>query len=254
MEMGGEALRLSVSLGVGEDGGELVVDLADAPHLLVAGMTGSGKSSVINSIITQLITSYSDEDVAFIFIDPKRVELAAYKSIKHAYSPPAYTIEDTVSLLAWAADEMEHRYALMEKYGHRDIDARNARNDTHIPHCIIVIDELANAMLSDRAHVEPILVKLASMGRAAGMHLVLATQRPSADVVTGLIKANVPARVCMSVMNAMESRIILDEGGAENLTQPGEMLVRVPGDRTLRYAKAPYVDDTQVRKAVREAA
>jgi len=252
--MGGEPVRLIVEIGVQEDGTHLVLDLNKAPHLLVAGMTGSGKSVVVNSIITQLITSYTDEDVAFVFIDPKRVELSAYKDIKHAYAPPVFEVEDTVVMLEWCVGEMDSRFHLMERYGHKDLDARNARNDARIPHTFIVVDEMANAMLGDRKRVEPLLVKLASMGRAAGMHLILATQRPSSDVITGLIKANVPARVCLPVITSIDSRIVLDESGAEDLVHPGEMLVRVPGLRELVYAKGEYISSAEIREAARRAA
>lgn len=128
MEMEREAVRLEVALGIQEDGSTLSLDLKAIPHLLIAGMTGSGKSVVVNSIITQLISDYKDDEVAFIFVDPKRVELSPYKTIPHAYAPPVYEMDDIIKMLDWASDEMEHRFSLLEKYGHVDLDSRNARD------------------------------------------------------------------------------------------------------------------------------
>lgn len=224
-------------------GGVPLLALNKAPHILVAGMTGSGKSVFTNSLISEVMERYGPAQARFLLIDPKRVEFAPYRGARHLVSPPLYELDDVRNALGWANEEMSARFTILETYGLRDIEG------TGMPRLIIVIDELANLILADRKLEQPI-VTIASMGRAAGIHLVLATQRPSADVVTGLIRANVPTRICMSVVTSMESRIILDESGAEDLTEPGMMLARLPGAKSLRRIKGRYVSDEDIDRIV----
>ena len=220
-------------------------------------MTGSGKSVFVNGLIREMITKYEDEDVCLLLIDPKRVEFSRYKGVPHVLDKPAYSIDHIRYLLNWAVGEMHLRFTTMEKWNHRDIDrhndwAQDVGDGKTWSRIVIIVDELANLILSDKKLEKPI-VTIASMGRAAGIHLVLATQRPSADVVTGLIRANVPTRVCLPVVTKMESRIILDETGAERLHGPGDMLARLPGHRSLMPLRGMYWSDKELDAAVTEA-
>jgi len=219
----------------------VAIPLSKAPHILIAGMTGSGKSVLAHSLITQL-AKLSHWDANLLLIDPKRVEYSRYRGLKHLLLPPAYEMDDIEHALRWACHEMRSRFSAMEQEGARSIDTMNdpwAR-------IVIFIDEMANLMLLSGRKMEEYIVTLASMGRAAGVHLILSTQRPSADVITGLIRANVPTRVCLPVVTAMESRIILDAVGGEQLTQPGSMLIRMPGTRDLIAAQAPLLTDSYI--------
>jgi DNA segregation ATPase FtsK/SpoIIIE, S-DNA-T family len=227
----------SLILGASDTGETLSVELARAPHILVGGMTGAGKSSFIHGIISQLI-ELPTIDVGIGLIDPKRVEFSRYTGIPHLLSPkPIYEIKDIESFLHWCVTNMRARFDTMEKDGQKTVYAWSR--------LVIIIDELANLILASKRIEKPI-VTLASMGRAAGIHLILATQRPSADVVTGLIRANVPTRVCLPVITKMDSRIILDEVGGERLEKPGEMLVRLPWQRGLIRGKAVRVSNTLI--------
>lgn len=244
-------MGITLNLGTDPMGVRQVVDLTRAPHLLVAGMTGAGKSVFVNAVISDLISRYSPREVAFLMIDPKRVELAAYKGIPHMLADPVYSAETSRQMLWWAVGQMNLRYEAMSRAGVRHNEAWSRPERIFTPN-IIVVDELANLILADKTIEEPI-VKLASMGRAAGMHLLLATQRPSADVLTGLIRANVPMRVCFPVVTATDSRIMLDQTGAERLEGSGRMLVRMPGSRELLRMKGDYVSDQDIDDAVAKA-
>lgn len=222
-------------------------DLEKAPHLLVAGATGSGKSSWINWMLCGLIEAYTPDDIGFVMIDPKRVELAAYKGIRHQVFDPVYDITDSLQALTWVSREMETRFEDMEQAGIRSLSAWNDSGRANRSRIVVVIDELANLVLADKK-AEKKIVRLAAMGRAAGIHLVLATQRPSADVLTGLIRANVPTRICMPVGTEMESRIVLDSNGAEHLSV-GEALCKLPGSRSLQTVKFPHLTDEEIDSA-----
>jgi DNA segregation ATPase FtsK/SpoIIIE, S-DNA-T family len=213
--------------------------LSRAPHMLVAGMTGSGKSTLVHRLIREAM-GYRDIDIGLVLIDPKRVEFSQYIGDPHLVDRPVYDIDRIRIFLEWAVNEMMIRFTQMETSGYSDIVARNSAFPTSPPwsRILVVIDELANLILADK-HLEKPIVKLASMGRAAGIHLLLATQRPSADVLTGLIRANVPTRFCLPVVTKMDSRIVLDKPGAELLSEPGEMIARLPGERQLRWMKVP---------------
>lgn len=224
--------------------------LSKIPHMLVAGMTGSGKSVFTHGVITQLIANYGPETVALVMIDPKRVELAQYRGIPHLVDNPFYTLSGARSALEWTVGEMSQRFTKLETQGLRDFDAWNDKPDNpHWSRLVVVVDELANLILADKKLESPI-VSLASMGRAAGVHLILATQRPSADVLTGLIRANVPTRVCMAVVTKMDSRIVLDEAGAEEIRQPGRALVRLARERSLLSVQTELVTNSHIERAV----
>jgi S-DNA-T family DNA segregation ATPase FtsK/SpoIIIE len=240
-----------IALGTDDLGRPRAIDLTRAPHMLVAGMTGSGKSVFTNAVISGLLNRYSPREISFLMIDPKRVELAPYRGIPHLLADPVYAVHTARELLWWAVGQMNIRYQMMSEAGVRHNEAWARTEDIFTP-VLIVVDELANLILADKRIEDPI-VKLASMGRAAGMHLLLATQRPSADVLTGLIRANVPMRVCFPVVTAMDSRIMLDQTGAERLEGPGRMLVRLPGDRELTRLRGNFVSDAEVDSAVAQA-
>lgn len=204
-------------------------DLAKMPHMLIAGATGSGKSVMINTFLTSLLYRNSPSDLKLILVDPKRVELTPYNDIPHLLSPVITEPEKCISALKWAVAEMERRYKLFAEVGKRNIAEYNTeKKEEGMPYIVIVIDELADLMVLAAADVEALIVRLAQMARATGIHLVLATQRPSVDVITGLIKANIPARIAFTVASQVDSRTILDQGGAEKLMGKGDMLFSSP--------------------------
>lgn len=258
---------------VGRDiSGLPVVDSLDKmPHLLIAGQTGSGKSVMINSLITSLLYKNSPADVKFIMVDPKQVELSLYKDIPHLLTPVIHEPEKCISALKWAVSEMERRLKTFSEHSKRDIAGYNSlKDEDSMPYIVIIIDELADLMMMAARDVEALIVRIAQKARAAGIHLVLATQSPRADVITGLIKANVPARIAFTVAGQIESRIILDQNGAEKLLGKGDMLyvtasmpkpIRVQGalindDETtkvcdfIRAQRPPQYDDEVVSQPV----
>ncbi len=230
--------RVTFALGKDITGKVMVWDIAKLPHMLVAGTTGSGKSVCINSLLVSLIYKSSPEDVKFIMIDPKIIELGVYNGIPHLLTPVVTDPKKAAGTLQWAVYEMMHRYKMMADFGVRSIFEYNAivkkrqsmpeeegdEDRKTLPQIVIVIDELADLMLTSPREVEEAICRIAQMARAAGMHLIIATQRPSADVITGLMKANIPSRIAFAVSSAMESRIILDSQGAERLVGRGDML------------------------------
>ena len=238
-------MNLPILLGT-DDQGEVRIDLAQAPHLLVAGTTGSGKSVFLNSLLLDL---FALDDSPFVLLaDPKRVEFFPYKKITKVYTE----IGPIADALDWLAEEMDRRFVLLEERGVRDIDQYNRERplDDRLRRIVMVIDELANLMLGAKDRVERPLTRVAQMARAVGIHLVLATQRPTVDVVTGLLKANIPARVAFGVITATDSRVILDEEGAEEIVAKGAMLARIPGERRLRPLQGRYVSLEDVEQAV----
>lgn len=216
--------NLTIALGKDVTGKTWVTPLDRMPHLLVAGATGSGKSVCLNTIIIALLYENSPDDLRFVMVDPKRVELTAYEGIPHLLVPPITKVDDTVNALKWTVREMERRLDVLSKFGVRDINSYNQKADEKMPRIVVVIDELADLMTASGHEVEAAIVRIAQMARAAGIHLVLATQRPSVDVITGLIKANFPARIAFAVASQTDSRTILDCSGAEKLLGRGDML------------------------------
>ena len=217
---------LPFALGKGSGGEVRIGDLTSMPHLLVAGATGSGKSVFVNSFITSLLTAKTPQEVRFVMIDPKRVELTVYNGIPHLITPVIVETNEAVNALRWLLEQMDHRLEQLASNSARDIRSFNDKQpaDEKLPYLVLIIDELADLMLTSGKSIEQRLVRLAQMGRATGIHLLVATQRPSVDVVTGLIKANFPARISFNVTSLVDSRTILDAGGAEKLLGKGDML------------------------------
>ena len=245
--------KLTACLGSGIAGEPLIFDIAKMPHLLIAGTTGSGKSVCINCIVMSLLYKATPEDVRLIMIDPKKVEFSIYKNIPHLMAPVVTTPKDAAGALQAAVEEMEHRFELFEQVGVRDIKGyNNATKDDpdmpHLPYIVIIIDELADLMMTARDEVETAICRIAQKARAAGMHLIIGTQRPSADVVTGLIKANVPSRIAFAVKSQVDSRVILDHIGAEALTGRGDMLFVPIGSMRDTRVQGAFVDDKEVER------
>lgn len=240
------------SFAVGKDigGSNIVGNIAKLPHMLIAGTTGSGKSVCMNSIIISLLYKAGPEDVKLIMIDPKMVELGIYNGIPHLLIPVVTDPKKAAGSLQWAVTEMMRRYKIMSDAGVRDLDSYNSIAETeegqHLPQIVVIIDELADLMLVAAKEVEESICRIAQMGRAAGIHLVIATQRPSADVITGLMKANIPSRIAFAVASAMESRIILDTQGAEKLVGKGDMLFSPIGSGKPLRVQGCFVSDPEV--------
>ncbi|MGH7197028.1 MAG: DNA translocase FtsK 4TM domain-containing protein [Candidatus Saccharimonadales bacterium] len=241
----------SLSFAIGRDiAGDAVVGALDKmPHLLIAGATGSGKSVMINTLLTSLLYRNSPSDLKLILVDPKQVELTPYNDIPHLLTPVIVEPEKCISALKWAVNEMERRYSLLAEEKVRNIQGYNAlKQDERMPYIVIVIDELADLMMLAARDVEALIVRLAQKARAVGIHLVLATQRPSVDVITGLIKANVPARIAFTVASQVDSRTILDQIGAEKLLGKGDMLLLTPEINKPKRIQGAFVDDPEVVK------
>jgi S-DNA-T family DNA segregation ATPase FtsK/SpoIIIE len=252
--------RLTVAMGKTIHGEPYVADLAAMPHLLVAGSTGTGKSVAINAMLTSILYRATPDDVRLIMIDPKRLELGMYEEIPHLLTPVVVDPKQAANALAWAVREMEERYKTLAAEGVRNIDQYN-RNIRHaleqgqqpgegeefrtLPYIVVVIDELADLMMVASGEVEESIARLAQMARAVGIHLILATQRPSVDVVTGLIKANLPARVSFRLMSKVDSRTILDGNGAEQLLGKGDMLFLPPASSRLIRLHGPYISEQE---------
>jgi DNA segregation ATPase FtsK/SpoIIIE, S-DNA-T family len=243
--------KLTVSLGLDVSGNPVVANIAKMPHVLVAGTTGSGKSVLINSFISSLLFRASPAEVKLIMIDPKRVELTGYNGIPHLMTPVIVEVEKILASLKWAMDEMDRRYKTFAERGVRNIDAYNElAGFQSLPYIVILIDELADLMAFAPVEVEDAIARLAQMARATGIHLVIATQRPSVDVITGLIKANVPCRIAFNVSSMIDSRVILDTPGAEKLLGRGDMLYIPPDQAKPTRIQGAFVSDKEVRKLV----
>ena len=242
------------SFAVGKDiGGSCIVgNISKLPHMLIAGTTGSGKSVCMNSIIISLLYKASPDDVKLIMVDPKMVELGIYNGIPHLLIPVVTDPKKAAGSLQWAVTEMMRRYKSMSDAGVRDLESYNSIIENQevdgkkLPQIVVIIDELADLMLVAAKEVEESICRIAQMGRAAGIHLVIATQRPSADVITGLMKANIPSRIAFAVASAMESRIILDTQGAEKLVGRGDMLYAPIGNGKPKRVQGCYVSDSEV--------
>ncbi len=243
------ASGLSFAIGKDISGQGVVGELETMPHLLVAGQTGSGKSVMINTLLTSLLYRNSPADLKLILVDPKQVELTPYNHIPHLLTPVITEPEKCISALKWAVNEMERRYTLLAEKGKRNIQGYNATNkEDHMPYIVIVIDELADLMMLAARDVEALIVRIAQKARAVGIHLVLATQRPSVDVITGLIKANIPARIAFTVASQIDSRTIIDQMGAEKLLGKGDLLITTAAHPKPRRVQGVFVDDAEVMK------
>lgn len=246
---------LPIALGQDVAGNPIAMDLAYMPHLLVAGATGSGKSVCVNSIISSLLCTRTPAEVQFIMIDPKMVELTMYNGIPHLRAPVVIELERVVGVLNWATREMDDRYKMFNKARARNVDAYNrtllSKGEKPLPYVVIVIDELADLMMIAPDEVERAICRIAQMARATGIHLIIATQRPSVDVVTGLIKANFPARISFAVTSQVDSRVIIDGPGADKLLGRGDMLLMTPDSSKLRRLQGCFVSDKELSALVR---
>ena len=240
-------IKLPIALGKSISGRPVVGDLASMPHLLIAGTTGSGKSVCINTIILSLLYRHSPDRCKFILIDPKMLELSTYEGIPHLLCPVITEAKKAASVLGWVVKEMESRYRLMTKEGVRNIDGYNTKHKLPMPYIVVVVDEMSDLMLVAGKEIENYIQKLSQMARAAGIHIIMATQRPSVDVITGTIKANFPTRISFQVTSKIDSRTILGEQGAEQLLGKGDMLYMSSANRIVRI-HAPFVSDNEIEK------
>jgi len=240
-------IKLPISLGKSISGIPLVGDLVAMPHLLIAGTTGSGKSVCINTIIVSLLYKLTPDLCKFILIDPKMLELSAYEGIPHLLTPVITDSKKAASALGWTVREMNSRYKLMSKEGVRNIDGYNAKHKYKMPYIVVVVDEMSDLMLVAGKEIENYIQKLSQMARAAGIHIIMATQRPSVDVITGTIKANFPTRISFRVSSKIDSRTILGEQGSEQLLGNGDMLFMSSANRIVRI-HGPYVSEKEIEK------
>ncbi len=240
-------IKLPIALGKNISGTPIIGDLTSMPHLLIAGTTGSGKSVCINTIILSLLYRHTPEKCKFILIDPKMLELSTYEGIPHLLCPVITEAKKATSVLGWVVKEMESRYRLMTKEGVRNIDGYNNKHKLPMPFIVVVVDEMSDLMLVAGKEIENYIQKLSQMARAAGIHIIMATQRPSVDVITGTIKANFPTRISFQVTSKIDSRTILGEQGAEQLLGKGDMLYMSSANRIVRI-HAPFVSDVEIEK------
>jgi S-DNA-T family DNA segregation ATPase FtsK/SpoIIIE len=244
------ASRLTLGLGKDVVGQPVVTDLAKMPHLLIAGATGSGKSVGINSIICSILFKSTPDEVRFLLIDPKRIELSGYEDIPHLLHPVVVDPKMANRALQWAVREMERRYMLLDEMRVKSFASYNQVAEEKLPLIVIVVDELADLMMISSREVEESIARLAQMARAAGMHLILATQRPSVDVLTGLIKANFPTRISFKVFSKVDSRTILDMSGAEHLLGDGDSLFMPPGKARMQRIHGTYISEKETERVI----
>ncbi|MCA9050693.1 MAG: DNA translocase FtsK 4TM domain-containing protein [Planctomycetaceae bacterium] len=262
--------KIPLFFGKDVSGHALAVDLAKMPHLLIAGRTGTGKSVCLNTLILSILMTRRPDEVKMLMIDPKMVELSPYKNLPHLMHPVITDMKKAEAVLAWAVDKMEERYDLLSRVGVRHLESYNklgrpavmqklGLSELHdeaqaipykMPYIVIIADEMADLMMTSGKDVEAHIIRLAQKSRAVGIHLVLATQKPTVDVITGLIKSNLPARVSFQVASKMDSRVVLDEGGAERLLGCGDMLYLAPGTSSLTRAQGTYVSDEEINSVI----
>jgi S-DNA-T family DNA segregation ATPase FtsK/SpoIIIE len=243
--------KLTVSLGLDVSGNPILADISKMPHVLVAGTTGSGKSVLINAFISSILFRASPQEVRFILIDPKRVEFTSYNGIPHLLTPVIVEPDKILSALKWAMGEMDKRYKIFAERGVRNIDSYNELSGFQaLPYIVIVVDELADLMMFAPVEVEDAIARIAQMARATGIHLVIATQRPSVNVITGLIKANIPTRIAFSVSSMIDSRVVLDSPGAEKLLGRGDMLYIPPDQAKPTRIQGAFLSEKEVHKLV----
>jgi S-DNA-T family DNA segregation ATPase FtsK/SpoIIIE len=264
-----QSMRIPVYLGKDVAGNPLIVDLASMPHLLIAGRTGTGKSVCLNSIIVSMLVTRRPDEVRMLLVDPKMVELSPYKKIPHLMHPVVTDMKKAEAILAWAVEKMEERYALLARAGVRHLSSYNQLGEVELmervqpaddeerkqfpvtmPYIVIVADEMADLMMTAAKEVEGHIIRLAQKSRAVGIHLVLATQKPTVDVITGLIKSNLPARICFQVTSRTDSRVVLDEMGADKLLGNGDMLFLRPGTSTLIRGQGTYLSDDEMARVI----
>jgi len=260
--------KLPLFLGKDTEGKPLVYDLSEMPHLLIAGRTGTGKSVCMNAIILSLLLTKRPDECRMIMIDPKKVEFSDYGRLPHLMCPVVKDDSKAEAILSWAVDKMEERYELLARARVRNIASYNAltrdeilrrvqpadderdRVPERMPFIVIIIDEIGDLMLTMKKEVESHIIRLAQKSRAAGIHLILATQKPTVDVITGLIKSNLPARICFQVSSRSDSRVVLDEMGADKLLGKGDMLFLQPGTSTLIRSQGAFASDEEIQRVV----
>lgn len=248
-EMKASRSKLAMAVGLDVSGKSAIADLGKMPHILIAGQTGSGKSVCINSVISSFLFRASPSEIKLIMVDPKRVELTGYNGIPHLLSPVITDPEKVISALRWLMSEMDRRYKLFAQAGARNIESYNEMSGFQaLPYIVLVIDELADIMLFSPVEVEDAITRIAQMSRATGIHMVLATQRPSVDVITGLIKANIPARIAFAVASQVDSRVILDAPGAEKLLGRGDMLFLPPDKAKPLRIQGTFLKDKEINE------
>lgn len=261
--------KIPLFLGKDTEGRPLTYDLAEMPHLLIAGRTGTGKSVCLNAIILSMLMTRKPDELKLILIDPKRTELIEYSRLPHLLHPVVTDAKKAEAILAWAVDKMEERYDLLSRCRVRSIAAYNelapaeihrrlspaddeerAKIPNHMPYLVLIVDELGDLMMQMKREIEGHIIRLAQKSRAAGIHLIVATQKPTVDVITGLIKSNLPARICFQVSSRSDSRVVLDEMGADKLLGKGDMLLLQPGSGTLARAQGAYASDQEITRVV----
>lgn len=242
--------KLSIALGLDVVGNTALADLSKMPHLLIAGATGAGKSVAINTIIASILFNATPEEVRILMVDPKRIELSGYEGIPHLLHPVVVEPKLASRALLWAVREMERRYRMLEEAKVKSFDSYNKTAEEKMPYIVIIVDELADLMMVASKDVEAAIARLAQMARAAGIHLILATQRPSVDVLTGLIKANFPTRISFKVSSKVDSRTIIDTSGAEHLLGAGDMLYLAPGSSSLKRIHGAYISEAETSRLI----
>src|SRR5206468_2816338 len=266
----GNRARIPLFLGKDTEGRPLVYDLAEMPHLLIAGRTGTGKSVCLNAIILSMLMTRRPDELKMILIDPKRTELIEYGRLPHLMHPVVTDAKKAEAILAWAVDKMEERYDLLSRCRVRSIAAYNdlsyaeicrraqpdederARIPARMPYVVLIVDELGDLMMQMKREIEGHIIRLAQKSRAAGIHLIVATQKPTVDVITGLIKSNLPARLCFQVSSRSDSRVVLDEMGADKLLGKGDMLFLQPGTSSLLRGQGTFLSDKEITRIVKE--
>ena len=243
--------KIPICIGKDISGNIEVIDLSKTPHLLVAGTTGSGKSVFINTVLTSILYKFSPQELRLILIDPKMLELSVYNDVAHLLTPVVTEPKKAIIALKWVCKEMERRYSLMNEEGTRSLEGFNQKSAERLPYIVVFIDEMADLMMTAGKEVEHYVQRLAQMARACGIHLVMATQRPSVDIITGSIKANFPSRISFQVASKYDSRTVLGEIGAEQLLGNGDMLMSKNGGNLIRYQSA-FISDSEVNKLIKE--
>jgi len=243
--------KIPICIGKDISGNIEVIDLSKTPHLLVAGTTGSGKSVFINTLLASLLYKFSPSELRLILIDPKMLELSVYNDIAHLLTPVVTEPKKAIIALKWVCKEMERRYSMMNEESTRNLEGYNNKSSEKLPYIVVFIDEMADLMMTAGKEVEHYVQRLAQMARACGIHLVMATQRPSVDIITGSIKANFPSRVSFQVASKYDSRTVLGEIGAEQLLGNGDMLMTKNGANLIRYQSA-FISDGEVNKLINE--
>jgi len=242
--------KLAMALGKDISGKSVVTDLGDMPHLLIAGTTGSGKTVCVNSLIMSMVYNATPEELKFLMVDPKMVELAIYNGLPHLLCPVVTDAKKVAGALGWVVGEMEARYKMLAKIAVRNITSFNQKSEEKLPYIVVIIDELADLMMVAQEDIENAITRLAQLSRAVGIHMILATQRPSVDVVTGVIKANFPARISFKVASKVDSRTVLDMNGADKLLGKGDMLFLEPGSPKPVRAQGTFLTDPEIEKVV----